>query len=294
MIYDNVITAVDKGIITRNEARERLGLEPIDGGDDVYISANLFPLGSETPQPQQPREDETAKNIYEDAYGTKLDTYPDGEGVDPKLPNAYQLAESTYKCINCKYATYDDEEEIQMEEGIKGNKDLYCKRWEAIVRPDYWCVAWKQMPEGQSNRYSDTKAITQRKPTDAMVRNAQRALKWREEGKEGGTIIGVTRANQIVNRENLSDTTILRMFSFFSRHEVDKRATGFRQGEEGFPTAGRVAWDLWGGDEGFSWSRTKRDQIMKERDEKSSIKTNQKKDISKERISRNKQNKAEL
>ena len=44
--YENVVQAVREGIISRNEARERLGYEPIDGGDDVYIQANLFPLGS--------------------------------------------------------------------------------------------------------------------------------------------------------------------------------------------------------------------------------------------------------
>ena len=52
-IYENVTQAVREGIISRNEARERLGLEPIDGGDDVYIAANLFPLGTpETPATQ--------------------------------------------------------------------------------------------------------------------------------------------------------------------------------------------------------------------------------------------------
>tara|TARA_R110002094_G_scaffold170114_1_gene152367 strand:- start:545 stop:1024 length:480 start_codon:yes stop_codon:yes gene_type:complete len=54
------------------------------------------------------------------------------------------------------------------------------------------------------------------------------------------------------------------MFSFFSRHEVDKRAQGFRPGEKGYPSAGRIAWALWGGDAGFSWSRKKRNQIEAE------------------------------
>jgi len=45
-----------------------------------------------------------------------------------------------------------------------------------------------------------------------------------------------------------------RMKSFFSRHEVDKRAVGFSRGEKGFPSAGRVAWDAWGGDAGFAWA----------------------------------------
>ena len=50
--------------------------------------------------------------------------------------------------------------------------------------------------------------------------------------------------------KNLSIETIKRMNSYFSRHEVDKDATGWKQGEEGFPTAGRIAWELWGGDSG--------------------------------------------
>jgi HK97 family phage major capsid protein/HK97 family phage prohead protease len=47
------------------------------------------------------------------------------------------------------------------------------------------------------------------------------------------------------------------MYSFFSRHEVDKQAEGFRPGEEGYPSNGRIAWALWGGDAGFSWSKDK-------------------------------------
>ena len=49
---------------------------------------------------------------------------------------------------------------------------------------------------------------------------------------------------------------------------MDKQATGFNSGEEGFPTKGRVAWDLWGGDGGYTWSTAKRNQIMRERETK--------------------------
>lgn len=104
------------------------------------------------------------------------------------------------------------------------------------------------------------------KPTEGMAAAARRALKWHEEGKPGGTQVGFTRANQLKNRENLSESTVLRMHSFFSRHAVDKQATGFSSGEEGFPSKGRVAWDLWGGDSGESWSSQKRDQIMRDRE----------------------------
>jgi HK97 family phage portal protein len=99
-------------------------------------------------------------------------------------------------------------------------------------------------------------------PTEGMKEAAKRALKWKDEGKDGGTRIGLARANQIVNGDNLSDDTILRMYSFFSRHEVDKQAEGFNNGEEGFPSPGKVAWDLWGGDAGYSFSTKIRNRLM--------------------------------
>jgi HK97 family phage portal protein len=101
-------------------------------------------------------------------------------------------------------------------------------------------------------------------PTEGMKEAAKRALKWKDEGKDGGTRIGLARANQIVNGDNLSDDTILRMYSFFSRHEVDKQAEGFNNGEEGFPSPGKVAWDLWGGDAGYSFSTKIRNRLMDE------------------------------
>ena len=56
------------------------------------------------------------------------------------------------------------------------------------------------------------------------------------------------------------------MHSFFSRHEVDKQGQGFRRGEEGWPSAGLIAWLGWGGDEGQSWARKKAAQLDRERD----------------------------
>lgn len=101
------------------------------------------------------------------------------------------------------------------------------------------------------------------KPTDAMAREARRGLEWRKEFGRGGTAVGVARARDIVNKKNLSHSTIKRMFSFFSRHEVDKKGKGFKPGGEGYPSKGRIAWALWGGDPGFSWSRAKVQTIQR-------------------------------
>jgi len=105
------------------------------------------------------------------------------------------------------------------------------------------------------------------RPTEGMKVEAQKGLDWREEFGRGGTRVGATRARQIVANENLSDETIKRMYSFFSRHEVDKQAEGFNAGEEGYPSNGRIAWALWGGDAGYKWSTTKVNQMKDERNE---------------------------
>jgi HK97 family phage major capsid protein/HK97 family phage prohead protease len=102
------------------------------------------------------------------------------------------------------------------------------------------------------------------KPTEGMVTEAQRGLDWRSEHGRGGTAVGIARARDIVSGKNLSEDTVLRMYSFFSRHEVDKQAEGFEQGEEGYPSNGRIAWALWGGNAGFTWSKNIRDRIKKD------------------------------
>ena len=91
-------------------------------------------------------------------------------------------------------------------------------------------------------------------PTKEMAAEAELGLKWREEYKRGGTEVGVARARDISNMRNLSLDTVTRMNSYFARHEVDKEALGWNQGEDGFPTAGRIAWQLWGGDPGKDWA----------------------------------------
>ena len=92
------------------------------------------------------------------------------------------------------------------------------------------------------------------KPTQEMADEAQRGLDWRSEFGRGGTAIGSARGRDIANRRNLSDDTVRRMKSFLARHEVDKQGEGFSPGEPGYPSNGRIAWALWGGDPAVGWS----------------------------------------
>ena len=91
-------------------------------------------------------------------------------------------------------------------------------------------------------------------PPQGAQDEARRGLEWRREFGRGGTEVGVARARDLSNGRRLSPDTVRRMANYFSRHEVDKQAEGFKPGEPGFPSAGRIAWALWGGDPGQSWS----------------------------------------
>jgi hypothetical protein len=103
------------------------------------------------------------------------------------------------------------------------------------------------------------------KPTSGMQSAARRAIKLKEQGKANGagTAVGWTRAGQLARGETLSLSTVKRMYSFFSRHEVDKKGKDWDNAEN--PSNGKIMWLAWGGDAGFSWSRkiVEREKNMK-------------------------------
>jgi hypothetical protein len=103
------------------------------------------------------------------------------------------------------------------------------------------------------------------RPTSGMQSAARRAIKLKEQGKAkgAGTVVGWTRAGQLSRGETLSLSTVKRMYSYFSRHEVDKKGKDWDNAEN--PSNGKIMWLAWGGDAGFSWSRkiVEREKNMK-------------------------------
>lgn len=89
-------------------------------------------------------------------------------------------------------------------------------------------------------------------PPVAAAKAAEQGLKLREQHKRGGTRIGVARARQLIERAPLSADVVKRMASYFARHEVDKKGKDFDNAEN--PSAGFIAWQLWGGDAGRDWA----------------------------------------
>ncbi|NNC90662.1 MAG: hypothetical protein HKN82_19565 [Akkermansiaceae bacterium] len=99
-------------------------------------------------------------------------------------------------------------------------------------------------------------------PEDAAAA-ARKGLELRSEFDRGGTDVGVARARDLKNRRTCSPDTIRRMVSYFARHEVDKQADDF--GDDDRPSAGYIAWLLWGGDPGREWAENIK-QKMEEAD----------------------------
>lgn len=88
-------------------------------------------------------------------------------------------------------------------------------------------------------------------PPEAVRKAARKGLALRKSvppSKQGGTDIGVSRAEQLVSGEEIHPRAIRRMFSFFSRHAQNKG------GSDASPTPGYIAWLLWGGDAGYGWA----------------------------------------
>lgn len=88
--------------------------------------------------------------------------------------------------------------------------------------------------------------------------NAKTALRWADENGWGdcGTPVGKQRANQLANREPISEDTIARMAAFERHRQNSKRDLG--------DGCGRLMWLAWGGDEGIAWAQRKLEQIRKD------------------------------
>jgi 2'-5' RNA ligase len=101
------------------------------------------------------------------------------------------------------------------------------------------------------------------KPPQSVADAAARGLEWRKKNKGRGGLSsgqaksegvgsGVQRAVNLKNRDTLSPSTVRRMKAFFDRHQKSKAV---EKGKQSWEDRGRIAWELWGGDPGYSWAK---------------------------------------
>jgi hypothetical protein len=93
------------------------------------------------------------------------------------------------------------------------------------------------------------------RPPATVSAAARRGLDLRSKHGRGGTAVGVARARDLSNRRTLSVETARRMLNYFTRHEKDLDAPAAKVGHPDYPSAGRIAWLLWGGTAGRTWAR---------------------------------------
>lgn len=108
-------------------------------------------------------------------------------------------------------------------------------------------------------------------PPESVRSAARRGLELRRKWKRGGLSnaqasdqgigSGVQRATNLANGNAISDQVIGQMTGFFSRHAKNYRPDV--KEPDGGPTAGTIAWLLWGGNAGKAWAESVRRELEK-------------------------------
>ena len=99
-------------------------------------------------------------------------------------------------------------------------------------------------------------------PPAAVAKAANEGLMLRMKFRRGSTVVGIALGHELAKRAPIPAPVIRRMYSYFARHEVDKKGKNF--GNEARPSNGRIAWLLWGGDAGKEWAASIRKKLVEE------------------------------
>jgi hypothetical protein len=114
---------------------------------------------------------------------------------------------------------------------------------------------WDERELSAFSKYRQAFAESYTDYPKAATDNAKIAVRWAEQNGWGscGTAVGKARANQLANREPITEETISRMAAFERHRQNSQRELG--------DGCGRLMWLAWGGDEGIEWAQRKLKQI---------------------------------
>lgn len=165
-------------------------------------------------------------------------------------PN-YRPSTSAENCAGCNFAD---------------TNRVYCELYDFTYDLSWVCDSFE--PEGLSKQSGFT-------PPEGVRSAAKRGLRLRRKYNRGGLSTqqasaagvgsGVQRASNLASGSSVSIATVRRMRNFFSRHLKNYRP-GKRESDGG-PTAGTIAWLLWGGNAGRRWADSvlRREGVLKEK-----------------------------
>ena len=107
--------------------------------------------------------------------------------------------------------------------------------------------------EGEDDGAEKSERPINLKAPRAVKAEAKRGLDWRREFGRGGVGPGQTTAGMLIN-DTMTIARARKMRAWHARHAVDRKGQGYRPGESGYPSAGRIANALWGGVPGERWA----------------------------------------
>jgi hypothetical protein len=151
--------------------------------------------------------------------------------------------ETMAMCPSCGYSAKASEFPPSNEPGT-----LVCKKCghvdkaEAFVQP-----STKSMKAYESIDFS---------PPEGVREACAQGVEWYDEGKGGDGLVEETIAwaKKLAAGDPITPEKVRLMNAWLARHAVDLDAEGAKPGDDGYPSPGRVAWALWGGDAAVPWS----------------------------------------
>lgn len=126
-------------------------------------------------------------------------------------------------------------------------------------------------PADSPDKRGDAKPLSSYPVPRTVRANARKVIRWKKAYPDeirGMTPIGWRRASQLANRGRVSLDVVMRMHSFFARHQ-ENRAIAEEFTGTPWKDAGYVAWLGWGGDEGEAWVKRVIENI--DRDDESDL-----------------------
>ena len=283
-------TLLKNGVMTINEVRSEMGMLPIDGGDQplLYTSVGPLPLSSiasggaaEAIGNDAPSNLIAEEDVRLDLSRGKLDEVSEKvrKALKKKAKEHNEEVQASYKKTSAEtlakvfvrgvgaYHTNPGSVRPSVNSAeqwafARVNSFIYALKNEKFRSgkhdTDLFPSGHPLKSDGEEKTEDDRAKYDQINfsPPKACREEAARGLEWYEEGHGGAGLVPATIrwARKLARGEDITPEKARKMRAWLARHEVDKKGEGFNPGEKGYPSPGRVAWALWCGDPGVSWS----------------------------------------
>jgi len=249
-----IVTGFNAGFVTVNEARQATQLPTLDNGDYFVRNMQIAEVPVDGSEVTMYHGTEFAQsNVVEEKELTAVDT--DAKMIQEQDGQYCVLSEDGSRSFGC-YDTRQEAEERLAQVEQYADDDKYGK---------------PKKPKKPKKHKKDNKAVEN--VPDYIQKNAARGLELLEYAGSGLTDKTKREARDMANGK-ISDNKVVRMAAWFARHEgdLDSEAANDYLAGNGNPTAGQVAWLLWGGDisksnkmRAFNWATKEAEKVKEEK-----------------------------